>query len=83
MSFLVKKKLFVSKTKINFGKILFFAIPGPINIWNECYKFQNDLINIQGDITYPIRKSLCGKETIPKNDIPIGYNLKMSYLLKY
>ena len=43
--------LFLSKTKMNFWKILIFATHGLKTIFNKCSKFQNDLINILGDMT--------------------------------
>ena len=51
ISFLGKKMMFLSKTKTNFLKILIFGTHGLMTIFNKCSKFQNDLINILGDMT--------------------------------
>ena len=43
--------LFLSKTKMNFWKIAIFGTHGLKTILNKGSKFQNDLINILGDMT--------------------------------
>ena len=45
-----KENLFLSKTKKNFWKILIFATHDLMTLFNKCSKFQNDLINMQGDM---------------------------------
>ena len=62
-----------------------------MTIFNKWSKFQNDLINILGDMATRILKSypneirlfyieMREKNVIP---IPIGYDFKMPYLLEY
>ena len=48
--FWVKNAVFI-KNKNEFLKILIFSTHGHMTIFNKCSKFQNDLINILGDMT--------------------------------
>ena len=76
---MVKYAVFIENEN-EFLKILIFATHGLMTILNKCSKFQNDLINILGDIgiwqLYTIEITLCGIEMIEKNVIPIGYDLR-------
>ena len=49
-NFWVKYAVFI-KNENDFLKILIFAKHGLMTIFNKCSKFQNDLINILGDMT--------------------------------
>ena len=79
------KMLFLSKTKMNFWKILIFGTHGLMTIFSKCSKFQNDLINILGDMTSSILilfgiALFCIIST-QNNVIPIGWYFKMSYYI--
>ena len=54
MSFFGVKYVVFIENEINFWKILSFAIHGLMTISNKWSKFQNDLINIQGDMASKI-----------------------------
>ena len=64
---------------MNLWKILSFATHGLMTIFNKCSKFQNDPINILGDMTFFLVISYWNIIFLYQ----LGYDFKTAYLLEY